>query len=228
MRETSGRARTPAPIRPARRCRSTVRRSCRRRRGGVPGGSRAPIRRGPTERNVRPPGGSARASVATTPIVVFKGGDAGCSRRRDGDRPAPAVGVRRSPKVGVRHPRQSGIRVDHGSDGVHDRERCHGHPPAGRVSRSPRPCRLRPACHRSGHRRRHRRRRGESDAQRAADAALAPNPASGRLAKRPPRPRSKMTAVGTTGTTCAGSGPTRMPSARRSRCAITPSAAASP
>jgi hypothetical protein len=65
----------------------------------------------------------------------------------------------------------------------------------------------------------------------AAAAARHPNEAFGRWPKLPPRPRSKITAVGTTGTTwvgvCSG-GPTGKPLPCDSSHVITPSAAASP
>ncbi|CAM5335245.1 hypothetical protein SVIOM342S_02276 [Streptomyces violaceorubidus] len=62
----------------------------------------------------------------------------------------------------------------------------------------------------------------------AACAAAYPVAASGLARKSPPRPRSKTQAAGTTGTTCAGSGPTRTPRPRSSSQAITPEAASSP
>ena len=63
---------------------------------------------------------------------------------------------------------------------------------------------------------------------RAAVAARRPKLSSGRLSKRPPRPRSKITAAGTIGTTSCSAGPTEKPTRRPSRNAITPEAAASP
>ena len=69
------------------------------------------------------------------------------------------------------------------------------------------------------------------DAGRSAEAAAyarAPNSAVGRCPNVPPRPRSKITAAGTMGTTWPGSGPTGKPMPSRSSAAITPSAAASP
>jgi hypothetical protein len=64
--------------------------------------------------------------------------------------------------------------------------------------------------------------------RRAFRMARSPNSGPGRRPKSPPRPRSKTTAVGTTGTTWPGSGPTGTPSCRRSSSAITPSAVANP
>ncbi len=62
----------------------------------------------------------------------------------------------------------------------------------------------------------------------AASTAARPVAASGRALKSPPRPRSNTHAAGTTGTTCAGSTPTRTPRPRSSSQAITPDAASSP
>ena len=71
-----------------------------------------------------------------------------------------------------------------------------------------------------------------SGARRAAWAARKPNVSSGRLANAPPRPRSKITAPGTMGTTHSGRGPVFCPTGNPIRFdssqRIIPPAAASP
>jgi hypothetical protein len=62
----------------------------------------------------------------------------------------------------------------------------------------------------------------------AASTASRPSAASGRARQRPPRPRSNSTAAGTTGTTCAGSFPTRTPRPCSSSQLIAPAAESSP
>ena len=133
----------------------------------------------------------------------------------DGDRVRPhgPLGGGGSAKARRRHPRQPGRGVDHRARRVDhrqrrdrdrlsidlDRDRRHADPAlhAARASTGARS---------DGTAATRRRARGR-------DAARAPNSAVGRLPNRPPRPRSKITAVGTTGTTWAGSGPTGTPEA---------------